>query len=75
MLQVIGFVLVIALVFAIKAVVIVKSHDDLAAQSASFSWMSARPQDVAVAESWSVAEEAAVSEASVPLGNLRPAGA
>lgn len=73
MVQIIGFMLVVVLVYAVKAAVIVKSHDDIAEKSESFSWMHARSEDEAIAESWAV-EEPQVSEASVSLGSLRPAG-
>lgn len=74
MLQIIGLVLVIAVVFAIKAVAIVRTHDQLIAQDASFSWMHARPEDEAVAATWSVEEEAQRSDTRVAVGALRPIG-
>ena len=74
MLQIIGLVLVIAAVFAIKTVAIVRTHDRLIAQDASFSWMHVRPEDEAVAAAWSVEEEARHSDARVAVGALRPIG-
>lgn len=66
------FVLVLVAIFAIKAVSIVRTHDDLAANAAAFSWASARPEDLALAESWTV-EEPQAADASVSLGALRHA--
>ena len=74
MLQIVGFVLVIAAMYAIKAVVISRAHDQLAGQSSSFSWMSARPEDEALAAAWSVAEEPQRAETHVATGALRPIG-
>lgn len=73
MLEIVGFVAVIAAVFALKAVSIVKGHDELAAKSASFSWMSMTEEDRAVAESWSVEEER-VPESRVSFGTLHRVG-
>ena len=73
MLQVIGFVLVIAAVYAIKAVVIARTHEQLAEQGSSFSWMHARTEDEAVAATWSVEEEPRAAESRVSVGVLRPA--
>ena len=58
MMQLVVFIAVLAVVFALKAVAIVKTHDDLAVNSASFSWAAARPQDEAKAEAWAEQEEA-----------------
>lgn len=72
MLQLIGLILILALIYTVKAVSISRQHEDLAANSASFSFMSAREEDEAVAESWTVEEE---REPSVSLGTLRGAHA
>lgn len=74
MAQIIGLVLVIALVYAVKAVAVMRSHDDIAEKFTSFSWMSVRAEDKATVESWAVEEEAKASETAVSLGGLRPAG-
>ena len=57
MIEIIGLVAVLAVVFALKAVSIAKTHDELVADCASFSWASAREEDAALAESWTVEEE------------------
>ena len=62
MVQVMVFVVVLATVFALKAVAIMRTHDELAQDSAQFSWVTIRPQDEATAASW--AEEEAVESAS-----------
>lgn len=72
MVEIIGFVAVIAAVYAAKAASIALKHDELVANCASFSWASAREEDLALAESWSVEEETA-PEARTALGTLRPA--
>ena len=72
MLQILGLILIIALIYAVKAVSIARQHKDLAANSASFSYMSLREEDEAVAESWTVEEE---RESGVSLGTLRGAHA
>ena len=66
------FILVLIAVFAIKAVSVMRTHDDLAANAAAFSWASARPEDLARAESWST-EEPQTVDAGVSLGSLRHA--
>ena len=58
MVQLVVFVLALVAVYAIKAVAVARTHDELAQNSASFSWMSARPEDEATAASWATAEEA-----------------
>ena len=72
MLQLIGLIVILALIYAVKAISVVRQHKDLAANSASFSFMSLREEDEAVAESWTVEEE---REPSVSLGTLRGAHA
>lgn len=57
MVQLVVFLVVLAIVYAVKAVVVAKTHDELAANSASFSWAAARPQDETTAASWVVEEE------------------
>jgi len=57
MVQLVVFLIVLAIVYAVKAVVVAKTHDELAVNSASFSWAAARPQDEATAASWAVEEE------------------
>ena len=39
MVELLVFVLVLAIVFAIKAFAIARTHDELVVNSASFSWM------------------------------------
>ena len=74
MLEIIGFVAIVALVYSVKAVAVMKTHDELAVDSTSFSWASVRPEDVALAESWTVEEPAAAPQ-RVPVGALRHVGA
>ena len=51
MMQLAVFVLVLAAVFGLKAWAIVKTHDEIIADSTSFSWMSARePRETPAAE-------------------------
>lgn len=57
MVQLAVFILVLALVYAAKAVAVAKTHADLASKSATFSWASVRPEDEATAASWTVEEE------------------
>ncbi len=71
MLQIVGFVFVLALVYAIKVVVVMRAHEELVEDCATFSWMSAHPEDQAVAESWTLEEEP--TQAGVVVGGLRPA--
>ena len=72
MLQIIGLVFVVAVVYAIKAVVIARSHVRLADLGSSFSWMHARPEDEVLAATWAVEEEPQRLEARVPVHALRP---
>ena len=78
MIQLVLFVLVIALIYAAKTAAILSKHDEISEQSASFSWMSIRPEDEAAAASWTVEEKASgVSEALTTrssLSSLRHAG-
>ena len=77
MVQLVAFIVVLALVYAIKAVAIARTHDELAQDSASFSWAAARPEDVATAASWAEEEEAVVQRRAVASSPsmLRHAGA
>lgn len=75
MLQVIGIVVVLAVVYVIKAVAVMKSHESLAEQSTAFSWARMRAEDEATAAAWATEEETVtVSEPRVTLGTLRHAG-
>jgi len=79
MVQVIAFVAVLAVVFALKAVAIMRTHDELAQAGAQFSWMAIRPQDEATAASWAEGEDVeSTSERRVAVGSaarLRHVGA
>ena len=76
MVQLVVFIIVLAVVYAVKAFAIAKTHDDLAVNSASFSWASARPQDEATAASWAVEEEPSQRRAAVSAPSmLRRVGA
>lgn len=76
MVQLVVFIAVLAVVFAVKAVAIVKTHDELVANSVSFSWAAARPQDETKAESWAEQEEADQRRAVVSAPSmLRSVGA
>lgn len=75
MLQIVGFVVVLAVVYAVKALAVVRTHEELAEQSVAFSWTAPRPEDVETAAAWAVEEEAAARAASnVSLPALRQAG-
>ena len=77
MVQLVVFVLVLALVYAIKAVVIARTHDELVQDATSFSWAAARPQDEVTAASWAIEEEAVEQRRAVASSPtmLRHAGA
>ena len=78
MIQLVLFVLVIALIYVAKTATILSKHDEISEQSASFSWMSIHPEDEATAASWAAEEKASgVSEALATrssLSSLRHAG-
>ena len=74
MLQIVGLIFILALIYAVKAIAIAKQSGELAQMSASFSWMHARKQDAEMAEAWTVEEPAKAPE-RVTRGTLRPAGA
>ena len=59
MLQVIALVVVLGLVFAAKAVSIMRQSDELIAASESFSWMRPREYDEVVASAEATIEELA----------------
>ena len=72
MIQIVLFVLAIALVYATKAAAILLKHDEIAAQSASFSWMGMRQQDEQTAASWAIEEgRADTAKADIARGQLR----
>ena len=50
MLQIVGLIFILALIYAVKAIAIAKQSGELAQMSASFSWMHARKQDAEMAE-------------------------
>ena len=62
-------VLALVLVFALKAVAIVKGHEGLASNGASFSWMRMRTQDVQTAEEWTQEQPAIERQPRVALGS------
>ena len=68
-------VLVVALVaiFVVKAISIVKTSEDLAANCTSFCWAGIRPQDEETAASWTV-EEPVEQRAPSSFGAIRRAG-
>ena len=57
MLQLVVFMVVLAVVYALKAWAVMRGHDELAAQDAAFSWMSLRPQDEETAAAWAADEQ------------------
>jgi len=73
MIQLIALVLVIAAVYAIKAFAIMRQHDELALNSTSFSWASAREQDAEEAQAWTI-EEAEDQSAHLAMHHLRRMG-
>ena len=74
MVELIGFVAIIAVVYVLKAVSISKTHELLAENCASFSWASAREEDAAMAESWTVEEEPQETDYASSLGAFRRIG-
>ena len=62
--QIAVFAIALVVVFAIKAIAILKTHDELVANDASFSWMSARPEDEMAAAEWAT-EEVRMPEAQI----------
>ena len=74
MVELIGFVVIIAAIYIVKAVSIAKTHGELAEDCASFSWASAREEDVLKAESWAVEEEPKATDYASSLGTFRRIG-
>ena len=74
MVEVALFVLVLAAVFALKAVSIVFTRDELVANSSFFSWMQVRPHDAEPAWLAEAEAETAPQRAQAPVGvYTRPA--
>ena len=69
MLQVIGFVFIIALIYAAKAMALSKEKDDAVVQSASFCWMRPRSYEDVVASARETAEELTEASASLAPAN------
>ena len=74
MMQIVALVFVLALVYAIKTISVMRQHEELAQDCASFSWMHAREEDVALAESWATEEETEAIGGHVGVGHMRHAG-
>ena len=74
MMEIAVFAIVLALVFAAKAIAIVRTHDEIAEKSAAFSWASMRAEDAERAQNWEAEEAAASSESSFALGTMRRIG-
>lgn len=70
MLQIITFLLVLALIYVIKAGAIMLSHEELAADSAEFAWVHAE-EDGGMKTAWVYDEEEATAE-SEPRVASRP---
>ena len=61
--------LALVLVYALKAVAIVKGHEDLTSYDTSFSWARIRPQDVQTAQEWTQERPAVERQPRVALGS------
>ena len=61
MLQIITFLLVLALIYVIKAVVIMQSHEELAEDAAAFSWVHAENGENGPTTAWVYDEEEATA--------------
>ena len=73
MVELLVFVLVLAIVFAIKAFAIAHTRDELVVNSASFSWMNAEGADEAALLAQKADEAAEASRASASRATLRRA--
>ena len=72
--EIVVFAVVLAAVFALKALAIVRGHEKIVADSASFSWTSARPEDAEKAANWADEQPIELPEARVALGGMRRVG-
>ena len=61
MLQIITFLLILALIYVIKAGAIMLSHEELAADSAEFAWVHAEEDDKGPTTAWVYDEEEATA--------------
>lgn len=61
MLQIITFLLVLALIYVIKAGAIMLSHEELAADSAEFAWVHAEEDGSGSTKAWVFDEEEATA--------------
>ncbi len=71
MLQIITFLLVLALIYVIKAGAVMLSHEELAADSAEFVWLHATEDEGGMKTAWVYDEEEATAE-SEPRVASRP---
>ena len=69
MVQLVVLMIVLAIVYAVKAAVIARGHKGLAEKHASFCWSAIRPQDEATVASWTQEEP----EREVRRVHARPA--
>ena len=60
MLQIIVLVSILALVFAVKVFAVIKTHEEIVANSTSFSWMRARSYDEIIASARATEAELSV---------------
>ena len=74
MMEIAVFAIVLALVFAAKAIAIVRTHDEIAEKSATFSWASMRAEDAQRAQNWESEEAASRSESRYAVGAMRRIG-
>ena len=57
MVQLVVFLLVLALVYALKAVAIARSHEELVADDAAFSWMNPTEYEKTLARAQAIRQE------------------
>lgn len=57
MMQLVVFLLVLALIFALKAAAIARSHEELVADDAAFSWMSPAEYEKTLAHAQAIRQE------------------
>lgn len=75
MIQLIVFLIVLAVVFALKTVAVLKTQDDIIANSEAFSWMHAREQDAETAAQWATEEDTELAvQPRVSMGTMRRVG-
>lgn len=73
MMQLAVLMIALVVIFAIKAISITKTHEELAENCSSFSWASIRPQDQETAASWTT-EESVEERMPVSYGVMRQTG-